>query len=62
MQFILEKISGLNLLLFGLIIRILTLAVIQYGERINNIPLTDVDYFVFSDAASFVSFISRVST
>ena len=22
--------------------------------RINNIPLTDVDYFVFSDAASFV--------
>jgi len=30
---ILEKISGLNLLLFGLIIRILTLAVIQYGER-----------------------------
>jgi len=50
----LEKISGLNLLLFGLIIRILTLAVIQYGERINNIPLTDVDYFVFSDAASFV--------
>ena len=26
----------------------------EWFFRINNIPLTDVDYFVFSDAASFV--------
>jgi len=49
-----DRQSGLNILLFGLFIRIFTLFVIQYYERINNIPLTDVDYFVFTDAAAFV--------
>jgi len=50
----LGRISGLNLLLFGLFARLLTLFIIQYFERINNVPLTDVDYFVFTDAAANV--------
>jgi len=52
---LLERISGLNLALFGLFVRLLTLFIIQYFERINNVPLTDVDYFVFTDAAGMVS-------
>jgi phosphatidylinositol glycan class M len=47
-------VSALNLLIIGLIVRVFSLFVMQYCERINNIPLTDVDYFVFSDAAAFV--------
>lgn len=49
------NVSSLNLLLIGLFVRLLILCCIEYLERLNDVPLTDVDYYVFTDAASFVS-------
>jgi len=49
------NVSSLNLLLFGLIVRLLFLLGIEYLENFKDVPLTDVDYFVFKDAAEFLS-------
>jgi phosphatidylinositol glycan class M len=48
------NVSSLNLLLIGLFIRILILCTLEYFERLNDVPLTDVDYYVFTDAANYV--------
>lgn len=48
------NVSSLNLLLIGLFVRLLILCSIEYLERLNDVPLTDVDYYVFKDAAAFV--------
>lgn len=49
------NVSNLNLLLIGLFIRLLFLCFIEYFERLNDVPLTDVDYYVFTDAANYVN-------
>lgn len=48
-------ISGLNLILIGIFVRLSCLCLLEYYERLCHIPLTDVDYYVFSDAAAFLS-------
>nr|AAS21471.1 mannosyltransferase-like protein [Oikopleura dioica] len=48
-------LSSLNLILIGIFVRLSCLCLLEYSERLFQIPLTDVDYFVFSDASAFVS-------
>lgn len=49
------SLSSLNLILIGIFVRLSCLCLLEYSERLFQIPLTDVDYFVFSDASAFVS-------
>ena len=48
-------VSSLNLILIGIFVRLSCLCLLEYSERLFQIPLTDVDYYVFSDASAFVS-------